>query len=1191
MREFLGLINFQRKFLPGCSEIQKPLSSLTGGRKNKVIEWSSEMTASFERLKSDMEKDIELAYPDYSEEAQKLELWVDASAKGAGAYLAQLQGDTHRVIGFASMTFTSTQLNYSTLERELTALRWGIKTFRSFLYGVSFKLMTDHQPLVHLHNMKIVCSRLARTVEELSDFVFEIHYVPGHLNTAADALSRVHYGNVESLNGDSEALPAGLVLDGPPSPGGGDSLFVSLYKCLTDSLVHRSVESVDGLRARLVGDLLKSPERYNLNLDSHSRKKLKLMIHPGQLPSLDVLLVASRLFEVKIFVYFWAKDPIIYQYENFSKVIHLQCISGIHFNALTELKSYCLPDPHQCAIGSSYVPQAQTKTVELAESDDVDDNLHVVNSQFHIDDGLACCDHEISSLPTIYLTFGQQKFCAILDSGAQTSLVSAAAAERISKELAVEVIHGYVCDIVGFSGEQSAITKSVEMPVKIAATEMKEKFKFAVVEDSMLPHCFLLGLDFMGNFDIGIDYRTSSCKQSFKIICPCISSGQVDLQHSVMIVKATEKVSHVLKIDLDQNDLRFSIQGESSVITGLSLLTNNDLVKEVQSRCGELKSLHKCLKDSVAPKNWPSSISRYRRFAKKLSICDGILVFQGNNVSIVLVPFSIVTELALTIHAEFAHLGRDKMNDLLYKLVWHPCKRTIISDVCTTCHTCQVTKSFGSPIVPPTLKIASHRPFELMAADLISLPRTSSGYVGCLVVVDHFSKWLVVVPIKNKKSSTIVEMLKNRVFPGVPAIPSVVLTDNGPEFTSKEFNDFLMDCGVTHKVTTPYCPSSNGAVERVNRTIQTFLRSIVTSGETWDQSLARAVISYNNTLHSELGMSPSNFILSKGHEVCSDPPLQSELKETWRLGHPKFLPFKVGQFVLMKKHEPGFLNVHKLSDKFDGPFKIVKVNDNGVTYQILNEGTQTIIRAHHSKLRFYKQAPKYIRINSRYKGPEISSEVNGPIMESTFRNDESRDVSFFLRYDSDSCTSDCESSNDDFYVCKPGKSAKSSSIEPQDVGPARTLKSPALAAVTPCEGCQVETSREEELRRVVDSSSSPPQHVVERSSRCSRSGVDVLTSITEIYSDVSEIADTGLNNCIEESFSGDEVRHDINYSLNSSSDWFTGFDEKEVFIRPVVDPVPLSGNDIGPRTRSRGAVPELPNVQPRTLERRRTVRK
>ena len=87
--------------------------------------------------------------------------------------MAQQQNEVHRIIGFASMTCTQTQLNYSTLECELTALRWGIKTFRPFLYGISFILYADHQPLVLMHNMKIVCSHLARTVE-LSDFAFEI---------------------------------------------------------------------------------------------------------------------------------------------------------------------------------------------------------------------------------------------------------------------------------------------------------------------------------------------------------------------------------------------------------------------------------------------------------------------------------------------------------------------------------------------------------------------------------------------------------------------------------------------------------------------------------------------------------------------------------------------------------------------------------------------------------------------------------------------------------------------------------------------------------------------------------------------------------------------------------------------------------------------------------------------------------
>ena len=120
-----------------------------------------------------------------------------------------------------------------------------------------------------------------------------------------------------------------------------------------------------------------------------------------------------------------------------------------------------------------------------------------------------------------------------------------------------------------------------------------------------------------------------------------------------MMVKTTDKISHVLNIDLDHSDLRFKIQGDSSVITGMSLLTDNGLVKEMQSRSSELKSLHKCLKNSIPSREWPSSISKYRRFASKLSIRDGTLVFQANYVSVIIVPSSIVTELALTIHANF----------------------------------------------------------------------------------------------------------------------------------------------------------------------------------------------------------------------------------------------------------------------------------------------------------------------------------------------------------------------------------------------------------------------------------------------------------------------------------------------------------------------------------------------------------
>jgi hypothetical protein len=92
LREFLGFVNFQRKFLPNCSENQKHLSCLTGGRRSKVLELTPEMLESFHKLKADMQYDVELAYPDYSPDANRLELWIDASSVGAGAYLAQVQG-------------------------------------------------------------------------------------------------------------------------------------------------------------------------------------------------------------------------------------------------------------------------------------------------------------------------------------------------------------------------------------------------------------------------------------------------------------------------------------------------------------------------------------------------------------------------------------------------------------------------------------------------------------------------------------------------------------------------------------------------------------------------------------------------------------------------------------------------------------------------------------------------------------------------------------------------------------------------------------------------------------------------------------------------------------------------------------------------------------------------------------------
>ena len=353
LRSFLGTVNFQRKFIPECSSIAKPLSSITGGNGKQKLNWTAEMTESFESLKAELIKDVELSYPDYSPEASKLELHVDASATGCGATLSQIQQGEYKTIFFCSMTFSKSQLNYSTIEKELTALRWAVKNLRSFLFGVPFIIYTDHRPLVYLHNSSHHKSRLARTLDDLLDYDFEIRYKPGKENIAADYLSRLSSPEPIDSNFDPKLLPLGLEII-KEVEGGGDSLFISMllllqqYKKYHDNHISFP-ESSAKLRELLIDKLIAYPSKYGLKPCKNLTKSLKVMRSPGQLPIPEVLLAFSEQYKLQIIVHYGIADPIIFCFsetsENYSRV-HLQCLAGVHYNPLQETLEY-RPSSHK----------------------------------------------------------------------------------------------------------------------------------------------------------------------------------------------------------------------------------------------------------------------------------------------------------------------------------------------------------------------------------------------------------------------------------------------------------------------------------------------------------------------------------------------------------------------------------------------------------------------------------------------------------------------------------------------------------------------------------------------------------------------------------------------------------------------------------------------------------------------------
>jgi hypothetical protein len=121
--------------------------------------WGDDQENTFRKLKEKLILKPILQYPDLSRE---FILTTDASNEGIGAILSQGQIGKDLPIAYASRNLNTAERNYTTSEKELLAIVWGIKHFRPYLYGRRFKIVSDHIPLLWIINVKDPGSRLLR---------------------------------------------------------------------------------------------------------------------------------------------------------------------------------------------------------------------------------------------------------------------------------------------------------------------------------------------------------------------------------------------------------------------------------------------------------------------------------------------------------------------------------------------------------------------------------------------------------------------------------------------------------------------------------------------------------------------------------------------------------------------------------------------------------------------------------------------------------------------------------------------------------------------------------------------------------------------------------------------------------------------------------------------------------------------
>ena len=187
-RKFCGMVNFLGTFLKDLQKHLVPIYNLT--KKNSVFKWTPECQKSFDTIKNMLTRPPILRMPDTK---GIFRLMSDTSILATGAALYQFQDNNYYIVGYNFKKLPEAAKNYSITELELFGLVIKIHAFRQLLSHVYFECFCDHSAITYIltSKKKIATRRIQKLIEQLMQFNFSIHYLPGSKMHIADMLSRL----------------------------------------------------------------------------------------------------------------------------------------------------------------------------------------------------------------------------------------------------------------------------------------------------------------------------------------------------------------------------------------------------------------------------------------------------------------------------------------------------------------------------------------------------------------------------------------------------------------------------------------------------------------------------------------------------------------------------------------------------------------------------------------------------------------------------------------------------------------------------------------------------------------------------------------------------------------------------------------------------------------------------------------
>ena len=341
----------------------------------------------------------------------------------------------------------------------------------------------------------------------------------------------------------------------------------------------------------------------------------------------------------------------------------------------------------------------------------------------------------------------------------------------------------------------------------------------------------------------------------------------------------------------------------------------------------------KCVSDDSKP---------YYSVRDELSVTSDNTVVRGERV---IVPSALRQQVLQLAHE--GHPGIVRMKQKCREMVWWPGIDKDIEVYVRHCEACIISgKSLQSrPAQLQAIEWPSE-PWRKIAIDIAGEFQVAPSHQRFVVVaVDLHSKWPEVMMCGTITSTNIIEFLTS-LFSRFGLVDEII-SDNGRQFVSAEFQQFLSNLGIKHCCTALYNPQSNGAVERFNRVLKDGIKAGMADGCSFAQAIQQTLASYRSTPHTTTGVSPAKLLynfnmnmpltrMRPGHrsKEIEHPKVQQRVRiaqdkmaRNFNARH-RAVPysFKSGDYVRIRLPTRS----HKLSPTYSEPRQVLKASGHTV---------------------------------------------------------------------------------------------------------------------------------------------------------------------------------------------------------------------------------------------------------------------